>query len=681
MWAVLLSKAIHRLRRAFLHRYKVARSAGELLPVFEHRHHKPDATDSWDGPQRPPPPPPPPSSQRRPRPCLLGPRRHWILVIATFCLSIAASSVYLLWKLAVFASMHKSASSFSQLFFAVEVSFFLAQFVSLAEFSRPVVTRKRLTLGPSGPFPRVAILITSCNEDPDVIQDTVVAALAQNYPPDAYTVWVLDDGGDDQLQDYITSLAQETGRQLRYLRRPKPKGVPHFFKAGNLNYALRGIQDEFVSVIDADMIVSPDFLTSMLPHFSSPKIAFVQAPQAYYNISAGDPLSGSGMYFYDIMMPHRDAWGCAQCVGTGVVFRRSCLTEIGLFVTGAVTEDIGTSLQLHCRGYDSVYLTQPLQVGLIPWTMDRCIKQQQRWCLGELQVVWQRGLLWVRAVGFGIQRRIIYFQAVAHSFLAFPVVTLLVLAQLLCFVDPYLLPRGCTEKEYRMYITLLVPHLVASKLLAQVVHLRIAGFLTRQQVRIRGEQAWWWLAPYKCMAVLRAFVPWIPRTFEATGSRDEPAGAAAATGRLSTLVGLWNNACQVGFHLTYVVVALVGIAWRIYRLEHSNCHDLMKSGLSMLFLLFTAQQMSEPIFFALWPPAYPTEDDRRSLLKYHPDGVPVFQKELGVPPTDWRVLYLEILPTIQAALWFYLLFVAWHPEYTPDYCEVGFFDDRGFSRI
>ncbi|GBG90685.1 hypothetical protein CBR_g51129 [Chara braunii] len=603
----------------------------------------------------------------------LGDYQDWLLVGICFCLSLLASSVYVGWKLSVFARLWRSATTYSLFFLAIELLLYLSQLSWAAEFSRPPASRKRLRLGSNGPFPRVAILTTCCNEEFDVVQDTVLCALRQDYPQDRYGVWVLDDGKDDELKAWIETLAKETGRQVGYIRRPKQKGVPHHFKAGNLNYAVSQLQDEFIAVLDADMIVSSDFLSGMLPHFfSSPKIAFVQAPQAYYNISRGDPLNGSNIYFYDVCLPQRDAFRVAQCVGTGVIFRRSSLSAVGLFVTGAVTEDIGTSLQLHSQGWESVYVNERFQMGLTPWTFDRYAKQQFRWCMGELQVIWQRGLIWAKGDAFSLSRRLIYFQAGLHSFLAFSTLGLIVLAQVLCIFQPWLLPLEADQQDYRNLVLFITPHLVFGRLGSHAIHLRVPGFMSRQQVRIRGEQAWYWMAPYKCLSVLRAYIPWVSKTFEATGSKSTD----DYTGPFALVFAILKSCQLIGFHLLYVVIALAGIGWRITLTDLNSCHDLMSSTLVILWMLFNAQQMCPPILFQLFPPAFPVETDRRSLLRYDEHGVPVYEHERGMPPTDWRVIGLEILPTVQAVVWMYLFWIAFHPDYKPGYCQGDFFQHK-----
>ena len=71
-----------------------------------------------------------------------------------------------------------------------------------------------------------------------------------------HKTWVLDDGRSDEPQQ--ACLAEG----VRYLRR---EGREHA-KAGNVNAGLARTIGEFVVVLDADHVPSPDFLVRALPY-------------------------------------------------------------------------------------------------------------------------------------------------------------------------------------------------------------------------------------------------------------------------------------------------------------------------------------------------------------------------------------------------------------------------------
>jgi cellulose synthase/poly-beta-1,6-N-acetylglucosamine synthase-like glycosyltransferase len=82
----------------------------------------------------------------------------------------------------------------------------------------------------------VDVLITACNEDLQVVMDTVKAACVLDYPADRYRVFVCDDGASTQLQDAVETHAAQFPH-LHYTTRTK--GSIEDYKAGNLNHGLK----------------------------------------------------------------------------------------------------------------------------------------------------------------------------------------------------------------------------------------------------------------------------------------------------------------------------------------------------------------------------------------------------------------------------------------------------------
>ncbi|CAK7245109.1 MAG: hypothetical protein STHCBS139747_006678 [Sporothrix thermara] len=106
--------------------------------------------------------------------------------------------------------------------------------------------------------PTVDVFITCCKEDNDVIMDTVRGACDLDYPRNRFRVILLDDGNVESLAKEVEALSA-TYPNLIYISRPKYPGVPHHFKAGNLNYGLDaslsfpGGAGEYMAALDADM--------------------------------------------------------------------------------------------------------------------------------------------------------------------------------------------------------------------------------------------------------------------------------------------------------------------------------------------------------------------------------------------------------------------------------------------
>jgi cellulose synthase/poly-beta-1,6-N-acetylglucosamine synthase-like glycosyltransferase len=233
--------------------------------------------------------------------------------------------------------------------------------------------------------PCVDVLVTCCKEDVDLIIDTTRAACELDYPTDRFRVVVLDDGASIDLREAVMELQQRYSNVF-YRCREKFKGVPHHFKAGNLNYGLdevakmEGGASTFMAALDADMIPEPHWLRACLPHLLiDTKVALACPPQLFYNVPKGDPLAQSLDFFVHISEPVKDALGVAWCTGSGYVIRRDALVEIGGFPQNSLAEDVATSTLMLGRGWKTAYVHEPLQFGTVPDSFGGHIKQRTRW--------------------------------------------------------------------------------------------------------------------------------------------------------------------------------------------------------------------------------------------------------------------------------------------------------------
>ncbi|KAH9882340.1 hypothetical protein J1614_000576 [Plenodomus biglobosus] len=133
--------------------------------------------------------------------------------------------------------------------------------------------------------PTVDVFITCCKEDVAIITDTVRATAAVDWPSERFRVIILDDGADPELKRAIDEISQLYSN-VYYTARHKIKGVPHHFKAGNLNHGLEFVKDlpggasAYIAALDADMIPEPEWLRAVLAHLViEPQLALSCPPQ------------------------------------------------------------------------------------------------------------------------------------------------------------------------------------------------------------------------------------------------------------------------------------------------------------------------------------------------------------------------------------------------------------------
>jgi cellulose synthase (UDP-forming) len=255
------------------------------------------------------------------------------------------------------------------------------------------VWRRRLAAGEL--TPSVDVFITVYGEPLEIVLNTLRAARDMRVP---HKTWVLDDGDSDEIQ------AAAAREGVGYLRRE----VHDHAKAGNVNAALRRTDGEFVVILDADHVPSPDFLLRALPHMQDPAVAFVQTPQAFPSarglVATG--TSEAQRIFYELVMPGKNRFNAVFCVGTNVIFRRAALEEIGGMYTKSNSEDIWTSLELHRRGWRSWFHAETLARGLAPDNLTSYFKQQFRWSYGGFEVMFRGGIF--RRPGLTLDQRFQY---------------------------------------------------------------------------------------------------------------------------------------------------------------------------------------------------------------------------------------------------------------------------------
>nr|CAB3457351.1 unnamed protein product [Digitaria exilis] len=228
---------------------------------------------------------------------------------------------------------------------------------------------------------------------------------------------------------------------LVYMAREKRPQYHHNFKAGAMNALIRVSSvisnSPIILNVDCDMYSNNNnsirealcfFLDEEMGH----KIAFVQYPQNYNNMTNNNIYGNSLNVINQVELRGLDSWGGPLYIGTGCFHRREALcgrsfnkdykedwnrgiktqqhidqteekakslatctyehntqwgNEIGLKY-GCPVEDVITGLAIHCRGWESVCNDppRPAFIGVGPTTMAQTILQHKRWSEGNFSI-------------------------------------------------------------------------------------------------------------------------------------------------------------------------------------------------------------------------------------------------------------------------------------------------------
>lgn len=328
--------------------------------------------------------------------------------------SLALTFRYILWRgvytlnTADYAGIGISATLLAaELYGVVQYLFFLYQGSRSKKRIRPELDEAEL--------PTVDVFITVYNEPTDVLTRTVVGCMAQDYPPEKLTVYVLDDGRREEVKE----VCGKTGS--RYITRADNADA----KAGNINNALRNTGAEVVAIFDCDHVPVRTFLAETVPFLKDPEVGFVQVPHHFYNpdifqrnLRLESEIVNEQDLFFKVIEPGRDYYNSAFFAGSCGLFRRKALSETGGMMAETLTEDIHTSMELHSRGWKSVFVNKVLSAGLAPENSASYVKQRERWAEGGIQLFLLDNPLFKKGLSF--HQRLNYFASITYFFHGLP---------------------------------------------------------------------------------------------------------------------------------------------------------------------------------------------------------------------------------------------------------------------
>ena len=265
----------------------------------------------------------------------------------------------------------------------------------------PILRQNRL--------PSVAILIPTWKEPLYILDATIQSIINQNYPKSKMLIVVSDDDHNDEVKVLCHFLANKYRINLIYVNPPVKNSQERRGegKAGNLNYAYDLIKNEpaiqYIETRDADDIVGDEnFLRHTIGKLErNNKLAFVQTIKDAV-VSHKDPFSNREKMFYRSLMINKNSSNSSFPCGSGLVWRKQALADIGGFPTWNLVEDVESGITALRKGWKGLYL--PI-VGAIAQVGNEDIpnmyKQRGVWAMDSI-----RSLFWGKKKGLNILQKI-----------------------------------------------------------------------------------------------------------------------------------------------------------------------------------------------------------------------------------------------------------------------------------
>jgi exo-beta-1,3-glucanase (GH17 family)/cellulose synthase/poly-beta-1,6-N-acetylglucosamine synthase-like glycosyltransferase len=252
-----------------------------------------------------------------------------------------------------------------------------------------------LPLPADGVLPKVSIHIPAYYEPPEMLKQTLDAVARLDYP-NFECVVIINNTPDPTFWQPIQDHCRALGERFIFINAEKVQG----FKAGALKIAMaRTATDaEIIGIIDADYMVTPNWLKDLVPVFADPHVGLVQAPQDHRD---GDrslmhyAMNGEYAGFFDIGMVQRNEANAIIVHGTMCLIRRAAMDMAGGWAGDTICEDTDLGLSIIEQGWTTHYTNRRYGFGLLPDTYEAFKKQRHRWAYGGFQIVkkhWRRFL-------------------------------------------------------------------------------------------------------------------------------------------------------------------------------------------------------------------------------------------------------------------------------------------------
>lgn len=294
------------------------------------------------------------------------------------------SSIYIIWR--IFYTLPRIGTI--DFIFAFLLIFFETIALGQNLVLRLLFSRhKAIILERTTPFeenPTIDVIISTYNEPEDILKRTIIGCLNIDYPKDKINIYMGDDGKRESVRELCHHY------DIHYVTREKLEHA----KAGNINNVLKIASGEFLLLLDADMIPKENIITSMLEYFEDQATGFVQSPQVFYNmdpfqynLGMGTNIPNEQDFFMRTMQEKRAYFNAVLHVGTNALFRRTAIDYIGGIPTGSITEDMATGMLIQNAGYKSFFVKETLAIGLTSENFQDLMKQRDRWCRGNTQVI------------------------------------------------------------------------------------------------------------------------------------------------------------------------------------------------------------------------------------------------------------------------------------------------------
>ncbi|MBO9702736.1 MAG: glycosyltransferase family 2 protein [Sporocytophaga sp.] len=242
-------------------------------------------------------------------------------------------------------------------------------------FSIRGLKKKKILNDPFTFEPSVSIVIAAKDEG-NVIGDTLRSLCEIDYPRDNFNIVVIDDGSSDNTCFEVEEL-RKVFPNIILESNESSKG-----KAWSINSVISRLDSEFILILDADHLVDENILRNMVKSFEYEDVSCVQSASLVRNGSVNlltKMLELEYIFRCKSIYPGKSI---GIFVGSGGMFRRVDLIDLGGFNTEMLTEDVELSYRIYKSGKRIAYNCDITTFELATPDYKNFYNQRYRWMRG-----------------------------------------------------------------------------------------------------------------------------------------------------------------------------------------------------------------------------------------------------------------------------------------------------------
>ena len=232
-------------------------------------------------------------------------------------------------------------------------------------------------------LPKVDVLVAARDEE-NVIERLVARLLSLEYPKEKISIWIIDDGSEDNTPNLLKDLSKNCSN-LNVLRRTRESGGG---KSGALNSVLEKTDGEWLFILDADAQLQSNVLLRAINLALKGGWSGVQLRKAVVNYDFNLIASFQAMEMAMDAVIQRGrlaSGGVAELRGNGQLINRKILESCGGFNEQTITDDLDLSFRfLLTRAPIVIMWDPPVQEEAVE-SIPALFRQRKRWAEGGLQ--------------------------------------------------------------------------------------------------------------------------------------------------------------------------------------------------------------------------------------------------------------------------------------------------------